>query len=171
MRGVIPARRHFLCSSPFLVAPADSPRTFEVVIMMLNVIAQACMTGSSCGGCCSVKLLSNPITPKALGMEGEVDVAPGASHSSPARDHTGMPRPEIDLRGAVLACLKPCVTSTKICLTSFPRKVKLYSAAADSGRGDAAELLRGWDAVSACPATKDTRFPSVPPAAVQHQPS
>lgn len=37
--------------------------------------------------------------------------------------------------GAVLACLKPCVTSTKICLTSLPRKVKLCSAAADSGMG------------------------------------
>lgn len=33
------------------------------------------------------------------------------------------------------------------------------------------ELLRGWDAVSACPATKDTTFPSVPLPAVQHQPS
>lgn len=98
-----------------------------------------------------------------------MDVAPSAAHSSPARDHTARPRREIDLWGAVLTCLKPCVTSTKICLTSFPRKVKLYSAAADSGSGDAAGLLQEWDAVSACPATKDTRFPSVPFPAVQLQ--
>lgn len=88
-----------------------------------------------------MKLLYNPITLQGSGDRGGGGCS--TSHSSPARDHMGRPRQEIDLWGAVLVCLKPCVTNTKICLTYFPRKVKLYSvaAAADSGRGDAAELL------------------------------
>lgn len=81
-------------------------------------------------------------------------------HAAPHRAHTAGPRREIDLRGAALARLKPSVTSTKICLTSPPRKVRLCSAA-DSGAGEAAQLLRGWAAVSACPATKGP-LPSVP---------